>query len=335
MRTWKHPGRLWFCWSFSRARRRLSAWRMGRLTDRVIGLSPLQIQRRFTAAARAAGIEAHLTAHSGRVGLASELTARGASTTEVMLAATGARRAWSLTTARVPRPNAGPSPSICEAGTGGKTPSKPHQNHVTQELTPRAHHGLRRKLLGSKQAGQRQRNSRPKCYSQDRDRDPATWDRRSTETTKAYAAFRAYIALGARRSVREALRQTGGETAVSGKLRTWEGWSSKNAWVSRADSRDAWLARTADEQTAANIRKCLLALTGAGAEAVQSGDSREFLRAARALSLHFPPIQRVEDVSERIEDLGDLSGEQLDRMREVRDAARRENAIADEGQLVN
>ena len=55
-------------------------------TDRVIGLSPLQIQRRFTAAAHAAGIEARVTAHSGRVGLASELTARGASTTEVMLA---------------------------------------------------------------------------------------------------------------------------------------------------------------------------------------------------------------------------------------------------------
>ena len=31
-------------------------------------------------------IEARVTAHSGRVGLASELTARGASTTEVMLA---------------------------------------------------------------------------------------------------------------------------------------------------------------------------------------------------------------------------------------------------------
>ena len=55
-------------------------------TDRVVELSPLQIQRRFTAAAHAAGIEARLTAHSGRVGLASELTARGASTTEVMLA---------------------------------------------------------------------------------------------------------------------------------------------------------------------------------------------------------------------------------------------------------
>ena len=42
-------------------------------TDRVVGLGSLQIQRRFTAAA---GIEARLTAHSGRVGLASELTAR-------------------------------------------------------------------------------------------------------------------------------------------------------------------------------------------------------------------------------------------------------------------
>ena len=52
----------------------------------MVGLSPLQIQRRVTAAAHAAGIEARLTAHSGRVGLASELTARGASTTEVMLA---------------------------------------------------------------------------------------------------------------------------------------------------------------------------------------------------------------------------------------------------------
>ena len=46
----------------------------------------IQIQRRFTAAAHAAGIEARLTAHSDRGGLASELTARGASTTEVMLA---------------------------------------------------------------------------------------------------------------------------------------------------------------------------------------------------------------------------------------------------------
>ena len=41
---------------------------------------------RFSAAARAAGPERSVTAHSGRVGLASELTSRGALTTDVMLA---------------------------------------------------------------------------------------------------------------------------------------------------------------------------------------------------------------------------------------------------------
>ena len=53
--------------------------------DRVVPLSPKMVGLRFQAAARAAGVE-HMTAHSGRVGLASELTSRGASTTNVMLA---------------------------------------------------------------------------------------------------------------------------------------------------------------------------------------------------------------------------------------------------------
>ena len=52
---------------------------------RVVPLSPKMVGLRFQAAARAAGVE-HVTAHSGRVGLASELTSRGASTTDVMLA---------------------------------------------------------------------------------------------------------------------------------------------------------------------------------------------------------------------------------------------------------
>ena len=53
--------------------------------DRVVALSPKMVGLRFQAAARAAGVE-RVTAHSGRVGLASELTSRGASTTDVMLA---------------------------------------------------------------------------------------------------------------------------------------------------------------------------------------------------------------------------------------------------------
>ena len=53
--------------------------------DRVVPLSPQMVGLRFQAAARAAGVEP-VTAHSARVGLASELTRRGASTTDVMLA---------------------------------------------------------------------------------------------------------------------------------------------------------------------------------------------------------------------------------------------------------
>ena len=53
---------------------------------RVVPLSPKMIGLRFSAAAQAAGLERRVTAHSRRVGLASELTSRGASTTDVMLA---------------------------------------------------------------------------------------------------------------------------------------------------------------------------------------------------------------------------------------------------------
>ena len=50
------------------------------------GRDPQTIGRRFQRAASRAGIDRKLTAYSGRVGLASELTARGATETEVMLA---------------------------------------------------------------------------------------------------------------------------------------------------------------------------------------------------------------------------------------------------------
>ena len=52
----------------------------------VIGLAVHQINRRFAAACAAAGLEGRRTSHSGRVGLAVELTARGASTHDVQIA---------------------------------------------------------------------------------------------------------------------------------------------------------------------------------------------------------------------------------------------------------
>ena len=69
----------------------------------------------------------------------------------------------------------------------------------------------------------------------------------------------------------------------------------------------------------------MLALTTAALALLETGDSRDFLRAARALSLHFPPIQRLEDVSERIEDLSDIPDADIERMKEIRDEAREKN----------
>ena len=66
----------------ARAIRTLRAATSPQPADRVVPLSPQMVRLRFTAA----GVERRMTAHSGRVGLASELTSRGASTTDVMLA---------------------------------------------------------------------------------------------------------------------------------------------------------------------------------------------------------------------------------------------------------
>lgn len=53
----------------------------------VLGIGSAQITRRMKALAEAAGIQGCITSHSGRIGLASELTRLGASTIEVMRAA--------------------------------------------------------------------------------------------------------------------------------------------------------------------------------------------------------------------------------------------------------
>ena len=159
---------------------------------------------------------------------------------------------------------------------------------------------------------------------------PHVWDRLPTETLKAHTSFLAYLAMGARRGVREAARQHHAAATAAGEIssvedttvRTWIGWSSRHKWVSRANARDAWLARVSDEQIVINLKACMLALTTKAHAFLAANDGPDFLRAARALCLHFPPIQRVADVSERIEDLSDLSDAELDRMREIRDAAR-------------
>ena len=162
---------------------------------------------------------------------------------------------------------------------------------------------------------------------------PRRWDRLPTETPKSYAAFLAYVALGARRYVREAARQHHIKALSAGEIRgrenttvsTWLAWSSKHKWVSRANARDAWIARASDEQIIINKLACDLALVTRAHDFLTSTDSEVFLRGARAFTLQHPPIQRVEDVSERIEDLSDIPDADLERMKAIRDAARAKN----------
>ena len=159
------------------------------------------------------------------------------------------------------------------------------------------------------------------------------WDRLPTETPKSYAAFLAYVALGARRSVREAARQHHVKALSAGEIlgqenttvSTWLAWSSKHKWVSRANARDDWIARASDEQIIINKLACDLALVTRAHDFLTSTDSEVFLRGARAFTLQHPPIQRVEDVSERIEDLSDIPDADLERMKAIRDAARAKN----------
>ena len=174
----------------------------------------------------------------------------------------------------------------------------------------------------------------PKCYSQIVTETPRPWDRLPTETPKSYAAFLAYVALGARRSVREAAHQNyikttspGGISSAEGStIRKWLGWSAKHKWVSRSLARDEWVASTSDDQIIINILACKLALVTRAHDFLTSTDSAVFLRGARAFTLQHPPAQQVEDVT-RIEDLSDLSDADLGRMRAIRDEARQKNGV--------
>ena len=114
-------------------------------------------------------------------------------------------------------------------------------------------------------------------------------------------------------------------TRVNTTVRRWLGWSAKHRWVSRAAARDAWIAQVEDEQIVINIKACMVALTETALTLLKTGDSKDFLRAARAFTLQHPPVQRVEDVSERFEDLSDLSDEALNRMKAIRDSERTKN----------
>ena len=100
------------------------------------------------------------------------------------------------------------------------------------------------------------------------------------------------------------------------------GWSAKHDWVRRAIAREEWILSTSDEQIVVNKLACDLAIVTRAHDFLTSGDSEVWLRGVRGYTLQHPPVQRMADVSERIEDLPDLSDDALDRMKAIRDEGR-------------
>ena len=158
----------------------------------------------------------------------------------------------------------------------------------------------------------------------DRD-EPKThpWERLPREGSKAYDALRTYCALGARRSIAAAIQETTQTLPSASQLTQWKRWSKAHHWVSRSLARDEWLAHTADEQVKVNLHQCYLAITTVAHEFISSKNPEKVRIGSAMLKDHYPPVARVADVSERFEDLSDVPDAALDRMREIRDAARK------------
>ena len=159
---------------------------------------------------------------------------------------------------------------------------------------------------------------------------PHPWDRLPAETLKAHEAFLAYVNLGARRSVREAARQHHSQLHIKRRYQERRGYDGQDmAWLvlearlgepcERSRRLDSRHVRRAGPHQHPGLQAG--AVTRAHAF-LSSTDSEVFLRGARAFTLQHPPVQQVEDVT-RIEDLSDVPDAELDRMREIRDAARK------------
>ena len=84
--------------------------------------------------------------------------------------------------------------------------------------------------------------------------DGNLWERQSSETAKAYAAFLLYRDLAAiDRSVLAARERHQRDT--KGTLRQWKGWSMRNGWVSRAAEHDSDLPSRRRERMAKEMER--------------------------------------------------------------------------------
>ena len=155
---------------------------------------------------------------------------------------------------------------------------------------------------------------------------PHPWDRRAAESDPAFEAFAAYLETG---SLRDAYQQQTGKEGAKQAPGRWTGWSTKHNWVSRRAAYVEWTVRECQDAIKAGLVQIRKRFIDTANTLLDDGGLPSIRAASQIVRDHFPHVERVADVSdaERIEDLSDLPDEDLDRMRAIRDEARRENAI--------
>ncbi len=140
---------------------------------------------------------------------------------------------------------------------------------------------------------------------------PRAWDRLTTESDPAFEAFAAY-------------RQRSGKAQATAAPGAWTGWSTKYNWVSRRAAYVEFTVRECQDAIQIGLVQIRKRLIDAANELLDDGGVPAVRAASRVIVENFPPVARVDDVSDGpdIEDLSDIPDADLERMREIRDAAR-------------
>ena len=150
---------------------------------------------------------------------------------------------------------------------------------------------------------------------------PRRWDRLTAESDPAFEAFAAYLDTG---SLRDAYRQRSGKAQATAAPGAWTGWSTKYNWVSRRAAYVEFTVRECQDAIQIGLVQIRKRLIDAANKLLDTGGVPAVRAASRVIVENFPPVARVADVSdgEQIEDLCDIPDADLERMREIRDAAR-------------
>ena len=153
---------------------------------------------------------------------------------------------------------------------------------------------------------------------------PRPWDRRADERDRAYEAFAAYLETG---SLRDAYRQRSGKAQATSAPGAWTGWSTKHNWVRRRAAFVEFTVRECLDATQIELVKVRRRFVDVANTLLDDGSVSAIRTASRVIVEHFPPVARVAGVSgdERIEDLSDIPDSELEKMRQIRDAARGKN----------